>query len=327
MRKAVIYIFSFVLISVFLLSVSPAFSPATAQTPVQICAPIANWSEYLLCTQQTGHVSCGTPVYACCYVPPTSPSFVPECLPPPSCPSPNQCLSETSCPDNYVVSNTWCPIAGLQMNVCCAPLGGPPPVPGPTPTITVGQPPSFCGDHLQPCCGIQYGGDPGLGTCDPQPFGQPSLFCTSIALSESICCLQNDPEPRCFTGIGVTPIPPSTSTSLDIFCTDANGTPTRLPTKWIYTALGCLEYDAYKLVSSLLVLLVRVSGGIGLIFLIFSAFQFVTAGGDPKKVQAGKELLTSTLIGLSLIALSIVILNFIGVNVLGLPSLGFNLSP
>ena len=330
MRKAVVFISSFILISAFLLSVSPRLSPTSAQQTVQNCFSVDSWTDYLLCTNDPTHIICGSPAYACCSVPPGAIGFTPECeTPPPPCLSPNQCIDRGACPAGYAIPihTSYCPSAGLGLidPICCAPTNAPPPTPGPSPTVSVGLPPSFCGDHLQPCCGIQSGGDPGLGTCPDLP----GLFCTGIALGESICCLQNDTEPRCWTGIGVTPIPPPTpySTHLDIFCTSANGTPTSATTKWIYTAFGCLEYDAYQLISSLLILLTRVAGGIGLILLIFSGFQFVTAGGDPKKVQAGKELLTSTLVGISLILLSVVILNFIGVNVLGLSNLGLRFSP
>jgi hypothetical protein len=94
---------------------------------------------------------------------------------------------------------------------------------------------------------------------------------------------------------------------------------------FIYSALGCLPAGARPLITTLLRILMGVGGGIALLMTIYSAFIIITAGGDPKKVQAGKELLTASLAGLAFIALSIVVLNFIGVNVLGLSNLGFNL--
>jgi len=59
--------------------------------------------------------------------------------------------------------------------------------------------------------------------------------------------------------------------------------------------------------------------------IVFAGFQMTTAGGDPKKVQAAKELLVSALSGLVIIVLSVVLLNFIGVSVLGLEKFGLKL--
>ena len=53
--------------------------------------------------------------------------------------------------------------------------------------------------------------------------------------------------------------------------------------------------------------------------IVLAGFQMTTASGDPKKVQAARELLMSALAGLIIIALSLVLLNFIGVKILNLP--------
>jgi hypothetical protein len=92
----------------------------------------------------------------------------------------------------------------------------------------------------------------------------------------------------------------------------------------VYTALGCVSADNKSVVSIIVNIGVGIAGGIALITLVLSGFQISTAGGDPKKVQAAKELITSSIAGLCFIMLIVVILNFIGVNVLGLRSLGFN---
>ncbi len=66
--------------------------------------------------------------------------------------------------------------------------------------------------------------------------------------------------------------------------------------------------------------------GIGIAFLmiVFAGFQIATAAGDPKRVKAGQELLTSAISGLLLIVFSLFLLNFLGVTVLHLP--GFNVT-
>ncbi len=95
----------------------------------------------------------------------------------------------------------------------------------------------------------------------------------------------------------------------------------------VRTAIGCLMAgDPKQLVSQLLGWGVGIGGGIAFLMIIFAGFQMATASGDPKRVKAAQELLTSALAGLILIVLSVVLLNFIGVSILGINLLGFNLN-
>ena len=90
--------------------------------------------------------------------------------------------------------------------------------------------------------------------------------------------------------------------------------------KGINTAIGCLiAGDPKQLISQLLGWGVGVGGGIAFLMIVFAGFQIITAGGDPKLIQAGHELLISAISGLILIVLSVLILNLIGVNILKLP--------
>ncbi len=92
----------------------------------------------------------------------------------------------------------------------------------------------------------------------------------------------------------------------------------------IETALGCLAAGDPKIfVSQLLGWGVGVGSGIAFLMIVLAGFQMATAAGDPKRVQAARELLMSALSGLILIVLSVVLLNFIGVKILNLP--GFSL--
>ena len=111
------------------------------------------------------------------------------------------------------------------------------------------------------------------------------------------------------------------------FCTAPGNRP------GISTALGCLPYaddtagtNAGKvLISTVLSWAVAVGGGLAFLLVVFAGFQITTAAGDPKRVQAARELLTAAVSGLIIIVLSILLLNFLGINVLGLGGLGFNL--
>jgi hypothetical protein len=89
------------------------------------------------------------------------------------------------------------------------------------------------------------------------------------------------------------------------------------------TPFGCISADSTTLTTILINLGTGIGSGIAILSIIYAGFQMATAGGDPKKVQAAKELIIASLLGLSFIALSIVVLNFLGVDVLNLGGLGF----
>jgi hypothetical protein len=94
----------------------------------------------------------------------------------------------------------------------------------------------------------------------------------------------------------------------------------------VSTALGCfMAGNPTQAVSQILGWSIVVGGGVAFLLIIYSGFQISTAQGDPKKMQAASELLTSAVSGLILIIFSIVILNVIGVSILGLDKFGFDL--
>jgi hypothetical protein len=90
-----------------------------------------------------------------------------------------------------------------------------------------------------------------------------------------------------------------------------------------WTALGCIPTDDLDdFVGWILGRVVFIATGIAFILLVIGALQILTSAGDPEKVKAGSELLTSTIAGLLLIILSLFLLKLIGVDILHLP--GFN---
>src|SRR3989344_2958744 len=87
----------------------------------------------------------------------------------------------------------------------------------------------------------------------------------------------------------------------------------------VNTALGCLAAgDPYLLVGQLLGWGTIVGAGIAFIMLLIGGGQVATAAGDPKKVQAAKELITAALSGAALIIFSVALFRLIGVDILGL---------
>jgi hypothetical protein len=71
--------------------------------------------------------------------------------------------------------------------------------------------------------------------------------------------------------------------------------------------LACLEV----IIKNLLNIVVRLAGVAAFIMLIVGGFQFLTAGGDPKKTQAASSTLTYAIFGLVAVIAAWFILLFI----------------
>ncbi|PIZ48042.1 hypothetical protein COY29_04345, partial [Candidatus Woesebacteria bacterium CG_4_10_14_0_2_um_filter_39_14] len=68
---------------------------------------------------------------------------------------------------------------------------------------------------------------------------------------------------------------------------------------------------------------VGIGGGIAFLLIIYAGFMIMTSAGNPERLKAGQELLTSAISGLILLIFSVVILKIIGVDILGLGRWGF----
>ncbi len=94
--------------------------------------------------------------------------------------------------------------------------------------------------------------------------------------------------------------------------------------KGIATNIGCIPYETDKFANSVLSWGVSIGGGITFLVIVYAAFLYVSSGGDPKKVQAAKEMIVALLGGFGLIIFGIILLNYLGVDLLGLSDLGFS---
>jgi hypothetical protein len=72
--------------------------------------------------------------------------------------------------------------------------------------------------------------------------------------------------------------------------------------------LRCIPVVFNYLINAALVFV----GIVALFFIIWSGINMTTSGGDPKKVEGAKRILTYALIGLAIVLLSFGILFFIG---------------
>jgi hypothetical protein len=87
----------------------------------------------------------------------------------------------------------------------------------------------------------------------------------------------------------------------------------------IDTAIGEISTDPAEFVQKIFSIVLGLSGGIALVMIILSGYKFMTSGGNPEKVKAAGEQLTSSIIGLVFIIFAFVILQIIGVDILKIP--------
>ncbi len=220
----------------------------------------------------------------------------------------------------------------------------------------IGPPSETCGAEGERCCGIGSGCNEGLNcltnisyndpnicvapinyTCssncgdNSQPFGlcgrsgeRPSDCdnsgedCsgngTSYGCGDCLCCSSYHPPTICSNVESVvTAIPRSAASSV---CTVGGQT-------GIETAIGCIPVsDNNAFLAFILRWAVGIAGGTSFILIIYSGFSIMTAAGDKRKLQAGKELLTAAIAGLLLLIFSVYILDMIGIRILRIPGLG-----
>ncbi len=87
----------------------------------------------------------------------------------------------------------------------------------------------------------------------------------------------------------------------------------------VRSAVGCIPVgNTQAFTEYLLRWGMGVGGGIALLLIGYGGFMVITAGGNPQKVQAGKELITASLAGLLFIIFSAFLLRLVGIDVLGI---------
>lgn len=87
------------------------------------------------------------------------------------------------------------------------------------------------------------------------------------------------------------------------------------------TALGCVPTNTTAFVGWVLEKVIGIAGGIAFLMFIYGGFLVITSGGDPEKLNSGKEIIVSTLAGLLMIVFSVILLRIIGVDILNIPGL------
>lgn len=89
-------------------------------------------------------------------------------------------------------------------------------------------------------------------------------------------------------------------------------------TNGVDTALGCIPTDPKALVEWILTRSIAMGGGLAILLSLWGGVTIILAGGNPEKINEGKEIITSAISGLMFILFSIFLLRFIGVDILGI---------
>jgi hypothetical protein len=138
-----------------------------------------------------------------------------------------------------------------------------------------------------------------LGVAGPESVGQ-NVCQTSVALKASTTPNTNDN------------LPSSPGNGDSVTCLTGQG---------INTAIGCIPFgDQNQLIGFFLRWGIGIGGGIAFLLILMAGFQIMTSRGDPKRLQAGQEMMTSAIAGLLLLIFSLVILRIIGFDILGIVS-------
>lgn len=147
---------------------------------------------------------------------------------------------------------------------------------------------------------------------------------------DAVCC--DPPDEECYPGLNLICVTETQGrfcrgsdfqyTRQFVWCDSKNGR-TDVVTGKLYTAIGCIPTDNFNdFIGWLLSKLIFVASGIAFLLMVLGAIQILTSAGNPDKVKAGKELITSALSGLLFIILSVFLLKLIGVDILHIPGLG-----
>lgn len=102
-------------------------------------------------------------------------------------------------------------------------------------------------------------------------------------------------------------------------CSAPTGPTAGCPGGSINTALGCFYIQTPRV---FIIILLRIGaglgGGIAFMLMVYAGFMIMTSSGDPKRLTAGKELLTAAIAGLLFLIGGVYVFRIIGVDLLGI---------
>jgi len=96
------------------------------------------------------------------------------------------------------------------------------------------------------------------------------------------------------------------------------GHPTPAPGK-SWTVLGCLSTTPGGFVQTILQFFITIAGGLAFLGLLAGGATILTSSGEPDKLNTGREIIISSIVGLLLIIFSVFILRLIGFEIFKIP--------
>ncbi len=86
----------------------------------------------------------------------------------------------------------------------------------------------------------------------------------------------------------------------------------------IKTAIGCIHTSPAEFTKDFLTFIIGISGGLAFLMMLLGAFQMLTSAGNPETLSAGRERLTSAIIGLLFVIFAVLLLQIIGYGILNI---------
>ncbi len=175
-----------------------------------------------------------------------------------------------------------------------------------------------CGQEGQPCCinGPQCSDYSYCNTSSGNicaACGRPGQTCCPLGANPYEC----ETNSECFNGncqtinMETSPPSPPSSPAPPVYECGGSGS--------FDTAIGCINYsDLTLLATFILSWSLGIGGGIFILLSAYAGFLIMTSSGNPRRLKAGQELLTSAFAGLIMLIFSAFILRFIGVNLFGI---------
>jgi len=91
----------------------------------------------------------------------------------------------------------------------------------------------------------------------------------------------------------------------------------------VNTAIGCVQLTSISALGNwVLTFAIGLGGGIAFLLTLYAGFMIMSSAGNPDRLKAGQELLTSAIAGVILIVFSVYLLRLLGVNIFRLPGFG-----
>jgi len=113
---------------------------------------------------------------------------------------------------------------------------------------------------------------------------------------------------------------------------DTNVAPTQYPGH-LYTMIGCIQSNigftddgaATSVVNLILSYIFKFAGGLAFLYLLYGSYIILTSRSEPEKLDYGKRIVWSAIVGLLFCLFAVFIVNLLATGILKLP--GFSAGP